>query len=356
MGQATLKGGITGCGAVTTTSHLPAWQSVKDAKIIAVCDHNEEVARQVAKQWGIRGVYHDLSQMLDSEELNFIDICTPPQTHLPHAMQAMEAGLHVLVEKPMTVSVIEADEMVSAAKEHNIKLCAVHNALFYPVVQTAKSLVDNGSIGDLISMDIHISIPRERLNWQSHWTHDLPGGSLGENAPHAAYLTSAFLGTVGSIQAIANNCNHIPWIAGDELKVLVKGENGIGSFNISYNASAFSFSLTLAGTEEKLHLDLVTQTMTRIRPRSNRTHNLVLNQLDLILQSLMSAAYISAKSLMGQKWYKIGHGALIKKFINSIHYNLEPPVPGEDGRETIRILEQIWPQISQDKSPLGQKT
>ena len=120
MPKPKLRGGIVGCGLVTTLAHLPACRTVKDAEIVAVCDQREEVAAETARRWGIPNAYGDFTRMLAKEKLDFVDICTPPLTHYQLAIQAMEAGLHVLVEKPMATTLSEADEMVAAAKEHGV--------------------------------------------------------------------------------------------------------------------------------------------------------------------------------------------------------------------------------------------
>jgi predicted dehydrogenase len=322
---------------------------MKHAKIVAACDQREAAAMKTAKRWGIPSAYQDFGQMLESEKLDFVDICTPPATHSLLSLQAMEAGLHVLVEKPMAERLSQADEMVSASRKHRVKLCMVHNYLFTPVVEAAKSLVHRGAIGDLVAMDIDIRATREYLGQQSHWSHYLPGGVFAQYAPHAVYLALAFLGKIRSVRAISGKSSPFAWVAADELKVLVEGEKGVGAFGISCNSPRYSFNLDLVGTKEKLHLDTVAQTITHIRSRTNRTHGLVLDRLDLALQLLAGAISISVRSLLRQKWYKLGHRAVIQKFVESIRNDLDPPATGENGRETMRVLEEVWKQLASPK-------
>lgn len=345
MGKVTLRGGIVGCGFAATVSHLPAWRALKDVDIVAVCDQREEIAMETAKRWGISSAYGEFSQMLQSEELDFVDICSPPLTHFPLSIQAMKAGRHVLVEKPMALKVSEADEMVSTARKHDVKLCVVHNFLFTPVVQAAKSLVDTGAIGDLVSVEAEILARRESIQ-QNNWRHHLPGGIFGDYAPHALYLESAFLGNIHSIRAIARKQSQFPGVTADELRVLLEGENGLGAFSIFCNAPRTSFNLSIFGTKEKLYIDNFALTMIRSRSRTNKVHELVLDQLNLSLKLLAGATASSVKALLGRRWYKSGHQAIIQKFVESMRHDQDPPVGGEDGRETVRILEEIWKQIS----------
>jgi predicted dehydrogenase len=354
MAQDILKGGIVGCGVATNISHMPAVRALKEVEIVAVCDQKENVAIETARRWGIRRAYVDLSRMLTEENLDFVDICSPPQTHSQLSIQAMEAGLHVLVEKPMAINLSEADEMLAASKENKVKLCVVHNFLFLPVVQKAKSLVDAGAIGDLVSVEAEILTRGERvLTNQVRWHHSLPRGIFDEYAPHAVYIESAFLGNINSVKTIARKYSDFPWVAADELKVLLECENGLGVFTMSFNSPRTSFMINIFGTKRSLHLNNLTMTMIQHKPGLFSIRDLVLDDLRTSLQLAIVAASSSLGAVFGQRWYKSGHRAIFQKFIGSIRNNTDPPVTGEDGRETLRILEDIGKQINRSASPPG---
>ena len=346
MGKDILRGGIVSCGAIAVISHMPVWRAMKGVEIVAACDRNESAAAAMAKRFSVPRSYQDLSYMLEKESLDFIDICTPPDTHALLSIQAMEAGLNVLVEKPMAVSLSEADDMIAASRRHGIKLCVVHNFLFTPVVQEAKSLVSKGAIGDLIAVEVRSLDKRDgALSKRGHWCHTLPGGIFGEYAPHSVYLEWAFLGEIHSIKAVSRKTSEFPWVDADELRVLVEAERGLGSFTVSCNSHNKSFEMDIFGTKGRLHLDNHALSMTRSRLRGNRTDELVLDQLYLSGQQLVGAVSSFVMAALGRRWYKVGHQALMQGFVRSISDNIEPPVPGEDGRETIRVLEDIWKQI-----------
>jgi predicted dehydrogenase len=346
MSKAVLKGGVVGCGLITHVAHMPAWRHTKDVSIVSVCDQNIDVAKETARRWGVSKVYDDLSKMLQREKLDFVDVCTPPATHHKLAIKAMENGMHVLVEKPMAIDLSGADEMIAASLKYGVKLCVSHNFLFTPVVQAAKSLVAEGAIGDLVAVEGHDLLSTEKvLRRENHWSYDLPGGVFGEHSPHLMYIGSAFLGKIESVHAIARKCSKFPWVRADELKVMVEAEKGLGVFTNSLNSSRFSFTLEIYGTEGKLYIDNVKQTIIHTHGRSNRTHALVWDQLNSTFQMMAGAAYISIQSLLGRKWYKIGQYALFEKFVESIQHNLVPPVTGEDGRENVRLLREVWRQI-----------
>jgi len=190
-----LKIGVVGGGHIVKHRHIPIFKKMKDVKVSAICDKQESIARSVAEQFGIKHYYTNLSNMLKEEEFDVVDICTPPQTHVSLTIEAMEAGCHVLIEKPMALNVKEVDEMFRVSKRENVKLCVVHQNLFNPAVQKAKHLVDAGVVGDLISVDVGTFVRRDNymcLN-SKHWCHTLPGGIFFEILPHPVYLLQAFL-------------------------------------------------------------------------------------------------------------------------------------------------------------------
>lgn len=342
-----LKGAIVGCGGVTHVSHLPIFQALKDVKIVAICDKVSDAATQTAKDWGIPKVYKDFSRMVDEENLDFVDICSPPQTHFPLALQAMEIGLHVLVEKPMALSVNEADKMISVSRENRVKLCVIHNFLFTPVAQKAKFLVDTGAVGNLMAVRVDILAQRKGIfSKKNHWCHSLPGGIFGEYAPHAVYLISEFLGKIDLVRAITAKHTDFPWVMADELRVLLKAENSLGSFTISFNSPRTSFTTDIFGTKRDIHINNFSMTMVLHKSEVNRIRNVVIDQFKSGIQLTTEAIFSSLGAAFGQRWYKSGHRVIIRRFVESIRNNTKSPVTGEDSRETTRILEEIWKQIN----------
>ena len=119
-----LKIAIVGCGAVAEKRHIPGFARLKrKITIQAVCDKNQDLSMKVATQYGIPRVYTSQDEMLAKEKLDIVDVCTPPQIHAPIAIEALGHGCHVLMEKPMALSVADCDSMIEAAQKNNRKLC-----------------------------------------------------------------------------------------------------------------------------------------------------------------------------------------------------------------------------------------
>jgi len=342
-----LRIGVVGAGLITRESHLPALKSLKKVEVAAICDQRISAAKEVASRFGVKIVFGDLTEMLLKEKLDLVDICTPPQTHASLAIQAMEAGCHVLVEKPMAISLHEADKMVSSSKRNNVKLCVVHQNLCNPVVMKAKHLVETGVVGDLLNVDVQTFERKDSeicLNG-NHWCHTLPGGIFYEILPHPVYLLQSFLKDVVPVHVISRKLGDVEWMKNDELRVLVKAENGLGSIVASCNSPIHGDTLDILGSKTALRADLWGRTLLIFRPRTRSSLSVGMSNLHLSLQLFKvigSTASTFLKTFVGKV---SAHYAFISRFIESICNNMEPPVTPEDGRETVKTLETICKQI-----------
>ena len=170
-------------------------------------------AQQVARQFGVPHVYADLRSMLAAEQLHILDICTPPRTHAALALDALQSGLHVLIEKPMAVNTEECDAIIRGAGKAQKKVCVAHSDLFYPSFRRARQIVANGEIGDLKGMQIFLSTPVDYITARpEHWAHRLAGGVLGETGPHVIYMTLAFVPRILDVSVSARKLlAEFPW-------------------------------------------------------------------------------------------------------------------------------------------------
>jgi len=339
-----LRVGLVGCGGAAQW-HMSSLLKIKNVELVAICDKNEDLARRVARRFNIGRYYSDFNRMLLKEKVDVVDICTPPQTHLALSAQAMEAGCHVLVEKPMALSLKEADEMAEAAKVNQVELCVVHSELFLPVVMRARSMVGEKVIGDLVGISITDSIPRDNdmlLN-REHWCHKLPGGIFGEMLSHPLYLATAFLGRLEPIAVHSRKLSSYDWLVADELRVILEGENGMATITESVNWPKDIMILDIFGTKMSLHVDLWGAVMTKYAVASRGRFSRGLENLQLGFQRLGGTASTAFSVISGR--FHGGHHILIKKFINSLRSGTELPVTVEEAREVVRLYEAITAQI-----------
>ncbi len=337
-----LKVGIVGCGMIACKRHIPAFLKLKKTVAVsAVCDTNQSTAQQTALQYGIKKAYSNFTEMLSKEKPDVIDICTPPQTHAPLALEAMQSGCHIIMEKPMALKVSDCDLMLEASRKNGVKLCVSHNMLFFPPLIKARELVARGAIGTFTGMRIFISDPRDVVLLQKDkWEHKLPGGILEESVSHPVYISLAFLKHIDNVAVVAKNFLEHPWAHFDEFRIELAGEKAVSSIVKSYTSNSYAAEVDLFGSEGALHLDL--HSMLLIHQKSKKSLKpltLASHSLDYAYQTRLGVISNALKVLTGQAQF--GQDLIIPKFVDCIIDNTPSPVTGDEGRETVRIIEMI---------------
>lgn len=350
-----MKLGVVGCGLVAEGFHLPALNKIEDIEIAAVCDNDIKNAKRVKETFNIDKYYTNFTEMLNQENLDIVDICTPPKLHAEMAIQSIENGCHVLLEKPMTSSVYEAD-MVLRALRHNsdVKLCIVHNYLYKPIAMKARSIVESGELGDIVSMDVKFldKFDTTRFWEKGHWSHAFPGGRFSENIIHPLYLINKFMGDSDVLTAVAKKISDYEWVSIDELKVMLDCDNSVGTISMSSNSPRDLTSVDIYGTKMNLHFDfssLIKYKPEKYSASSSRYYRYLLGTVDnTINTSKIFAGEISRtisyplKSSTRNKYIRSGHFYLIKEFIESIKNDRIPPVTGEEARNVMALQEKIF--------------
>ena len=351
MANRLLKVGVIGCGYVAQNGHIPVILKCKNVKLVALCDKNEELATSIARKFRIGKYYTDSKEMLDRGKLDVVNICTPISTHGALAIQAMEAGCHVFVEKPLAINIEEADQMITASKKNQVKLSVMQNWLFLPTVMKMKSLVDRRAIGDLVRVEIKQSFPPQSfpiIADPNHWWHKLPGGVFGDAIVHPIYLARAFLGDIEPIAVYpvkSGKVKQLSHMKFDEVQVILQGKKGMGTIISSCNWPDL-LSIDIFGTERNIHGNLNNSYVVIYGGKTNMGQGLALQygveNLKRSLQILGSTLSIAIKMLLGRHR---GVPAAISQFYESIQNSTEPPVTAEDGREVLRIWEKITSQM-----------
>jgi len=340
-----LRVGIVGGGGAAYW-HMSSMRKIGNIEVAAICDENEARARRAAKAFHIRSAYADLSEMLGKEKMDVVDICAPPQTHPALATRAMEAGCHVLTEKPMALTTQEADEMIGAARANQVQLCVVHNELFMPVVIKARAMVSEGVVGDVVGVSITDSMARDAdliLN-KEHWCHKLPGGIFGEMLPHPIYLAQAFLGKLEPAVVHSWKIGSRDWMSADELRVVLEGKNGLATIVESVNWPEDFMVLDIFGTKMSLHVDIWGAVMTGYAVaggggRFSRGRR----NLEMGFGRLGGTAAAAFDVLSGR--FSDGHRSLIAQFFESVRTGIGVPVTVEEAREAVRLYQLVTARI-----------
>lgn len=339
---------IIGCGQISR-AHITAIQRIGDIEISAVCDRDTWRARETADFVSGIKAYGDFAELLGVECPEVVHVLTPPDTHAALAIQAMEAGCHVLVEKPMALGVQEADRMIVAAQENGVKLCADHNYLFKPSVAKAERLVKSGAIGKVVYVDSYYGLYGEASGYMSaaggsHWAWRLPGGVFTNFLPHLIYLQLLFLPQVDCVSGVTL----IPRDAGrrdppTEMTILLQGSSASGIMTVSMRAKPYAKFVDIYGTKGIIHTDLVRELCTIHAERHvPRMVSKAIFSLEDSVQLASGTLVNTARVALGSMKNMPGLQVLMREFYNSLWNDREPPVTGEAGRRVAEIMEMIW--------------
>jgi predicted dehydrogenase len=172
-----LRVGIIGGGAIAQVAHLPVLKKLKTVEVQAICDTDLPKARALADRFGVKDALDDIEDLLRGETLDAVVICSPNHLHEAHVLAALSANLHVLVEKPLTVTAASAQRMLRAAEKRDRIVMVGMNHRYRPDVQIVRSFVQSGELGRIESVrgSWHIFRPsRNQLGWRQR--RDLAGG------------------------------------------------------------------------------------------------------------------------------------------------------------------------------------
>jgi predicted dehydrogenase len=172
-----LRVGIVGGGAITQVAHLPVLRKLKSIEIAAICDIDLPKARALADRFAVKDAFDDIEDLLRYEALDAVVICSPNHLHESHILAALSASLHVLVEKPLTMTAASAQRIIKAAEKRARVVMVGMNHRYRPDVQIVRSFVQSGELGKVESVrgSWHVFRPgRNQLGWRQR--RDQAGG------------------------------------------------------------------------------------------------------------------------------------------------------------------------------------
>ena len=183
-----LRVGLIGCGRIAD-HHFRFISKSKNAQLVAMSDPNLENASRLAKLYGVDKVYASHVEMLDASGLDVVHVLSPPQFHYSQAMDAINHGVHVLLEKPCTFRPEELEDLYRQAESKGVLLCPDFIQLFAPAFLEAASAIDSGELGRVVHVDINLSLDLNASELREaeglHWSFNLPGGIFHNNSTHS---------------------------------------------------------------------------------------------------------------------------------------------------------------------------
>jgi predicted dehydrogenase len=144
-----LRVGVIGTGGIAKHAHIPNYQKLDDVEVVALCDRNPEAVRAAAEQFGVKRTYCEYAEMLAAEKLDAVSVCTPNAFHMAPTIAALEAGAHVLCEKPIAINAAQGRRMVAAARKAKRLLMMGFDMRWSPDAQYLKRCADAGMLGEV---------------------------------------------------------------------------------------------------------------------------------------------------------------------------------------------------------------
>lgn len=224
-----LRSAVIGCGKIAQV-HAQALQNIPETELVAVQSRSEEKAAATAARFGVKH-YTDVATMVKQEGIDVVVICTPHPAHREPALAALENGAHVLVEKPLAVSLEDCDIMMQAAAQNGRQVGMVSQRRFYPSCRRIKDAIDAGKLGTpMLGTVVMYGWRDEKYYssdpWRGRWKEE-GGGVLVNQAPHQLDLLLWYMGSeMEELYGVWQNINH-PYIEVEDTAVaIIRFKNG----------------------------------------------------------------------------------------------------------------------------------
>lgn len=195
---------LVGCGRIVK-KHIEALKEIKEAELVAVCDLVEEKAKKAAELAGIDKYYTSYDEMLQTEDVDVVNILTPSGLHPKHTIDIVKKyKKHIVVEKPMALKLEDADEMIKTCDEYGVRLFVVKQNRYNLPVQKAREALESGRFGKMVMGTVRVRWARhqdyyDQDSWRGTW--ELDGGVITNQASHHIDLLEWMLGEPVSVMA-----------------------------------------------------------------------------------------------------------------------------------------------------------
>lgn len=345
-----LRFGIIGCGGVGPT-HAGALLRIEDAELVAAADIIRERAEDLARQVGIGKVYGSDEELLADPDIDVVCLATPSGDHATHAIRAMEADKHVVVEKPMEINLEACDRMIECQKRTGKKLTVIHQHRFDAATNVVKSAIDAGKLGQIILADAQVKWFRKQhyydvAPWRGTWAGD-GGGCLMNQGIHTVDILQWLTGGVESVFAHTATAGHT--IETEDIAVAALKFNcgAIGTFTASTAAfPGHPARIEIIGTEGSAIIEgdrlkqMTFKNGEAVKP-DEAAHDAVSvaqGGTASVKNEAARRAFLSDKKA---GWGDAHRGQLLD-FIKAIRENTEPLVDGPAARKSVEIVLSVY--------------
>ena len=327
--------GVIGMGSIGEV-HAAAIDGIDDAQLAAVSSRSEERSKHFAEQYEVLGFadYHD---MLARDDVDVVCICTASGTHADIGLDCLKAGKHVLVEKPIDISLAKVDRMLDEADRRGLKVGCIFQLRFFESSQKVKRALDEGKLGRLVLGDAYMKFHRSQAyyddaTWRGTMALD-GGGALMNQGIHGIDLLQWLMGDVQSVCAATAMLAHENIAVEDTAVVVLRFRNGAlgvieGTTSVYPDVPQ---RLEIHGTNGTIVLEGTEFTYVRRWQTAD-------GAVDIVNEAQEHIAGAEAVAELGGQ----GHRIQIQDMIEAVRQDRKPLVDGRDGRKSLEIVTAIY--------------
>jgi predicted dehydrogenase len=363
-----LKVAIVGCGKIAD-GHVEEIQKMPElARVVAVCDLEPIMAEQLAGRYGIARHGSDFDKILAEERPDVVHITTPPASHLPLALKAIDAGCHVYVEKPFTLAHADSKKLVARAEEAKKKLSIGYTYLFDPPALEMRELLRQGALGDVVHVETFFgynldgAFGKAILGDPNHWVLKLPGQLFHNNIDHLLNKAVEFfaddedappLSAFGSVRRSGRFGDERDSMM-DELRLVVRGKRTTIYGTFSSHIRPAAHFVRVYGTKNTAHVDYVMRTVTLdAAPHLPSAIGRLVPAFEQAARFAKAGGKNVARFAKSEFHFFSGLNHLFRAYYRSILEDTPPPISHRDILRVSAMLDEIFSQLDAQKRGLS---
>lgn len=347
-----MKIAVAGCG-LNSHYHIRFAKEYPELEIVGLVDKDKKRAEECARRHGVTSVFASISELMKVKKPDAVHIVTPPMFHYELAREVIESGCHVLVEKPLTLDLEEAEGLYGLSEKYGVSLCTMHNHFFDPCMLKARALIRDGKAGDIINVESHYGLNTKIDAFRRYpapnvlpWIYTLPGGVFHDFMAHPLYVMLPYTGKPEEIVVMEKSHGELPQNISDELRMLVRGKKCLGTVVFSFAAKPHLHFLRIYGSKMIINVDFNTMTITSHSesnlPKAAQKATYNLGESRQLFSSTVSNVWNFGRGKL--KPYQ-GMQSLIHQFYDSINGKSEVPVSREDALMVVEAMDEIRKQV-----------
>jgi UDP-N-acetyl-2-amino-2-deoxyglucuronate dehydrogenase len=332
MGGEKIGFGIVGCGVVADY-HIGAIEDIEGAELVSVYSRSESRARETGEKYGVPW-FTDHHEMYRSPDLDVVCICTPSGVRIPIVTDAVAAGKHLVVEKPLAVNIQDMDRIIEAAREKDVRLMGVFQLRYGAAVRRVKQAVEEGKLGKVVLGDAYIKWFRpqeyyDSADWRGNWALE-GGGALMTQGSHNVDLLQWIMGPVKRVYARMGTLVHDVEVEDTVVATLEYESGALGVIEATTAARpGLPAKLEFSGSRGTIVMEADQVTLWDIQGES--------------AEEAEAEATDLAKAASDSKTFGTeGHKAQIGEMVQILQNGGEPEIDGPESKKAVELILAIY--------------